>query len=76
METTQKNGLAHAYEIMTQSEAWKDLEKFMLDEKDSSMKRIDNKSAMDLTLGEVCEERGIRKGILKIFRHVNERKNI
>lgn len=67
--------LAQAYELMMHSDAWKDLEKFMLDEKDASMKRVDSKAAADLTIGEVCEERGIRKGILKIFRHINERKN-
>lgn len=63
------------YLALFNSEVWKDLEAFMNQEREASMKRIDSKSAADLTLGEVCEERGIRKGLLKVLMHVNNRKN-
>ncbi len=54
---------------MMQSEAWQDLEKYANEERELSMKRMDAKSASDLSLGEVCEERGIRKGIFRVIQH-------
>lgn len=66
--------LSKAYASMMQMDAWKDLERYAEDEREMSMKRIDDKSARDLSLGEVCEERGIRKGILKVLQHAELRK--
>jgi hypothetical protein len=63
------NALRSAYAAMMEMEAWKDLVRFCEDERDTSMKRMDAKSAAELALGEVCEERGIRKGIFKVIQH-------
>ena len=70
----EKRTLANAYALMMASDAWLDLERFMIEERTSSMRRIDDKSAASLSLGEVCEERGIRKGIIKILQHAAQRK--
>jgi flagellar motility protein MotE (MotC chaperone) len=72
-EEARRNRLASAYSAMMQSEAWKDLENFANGERESSMKRMDTKNASDLVLGEVCEERGIRKGIFKVIQHAEFR---
>jgi hypothetical protein len=64
-----KKALANAYAIMMQTDAWKDLERYAIAERDASAKRIDDKPASDLNLGTVCEERGIRKGIFKLIQH-------
>lgn len=68
-----KKALADAYNSMMNLGAWKDLEKYAEDERFMSMRRIDDKSAANLSLGEVCEERGIRKGIFKILQHAQQR---
>lgn len=60
---------------MMETDAWKDLEEYIKEQRESSMKMIDNKSAKDLSLGEVCEERGIRKGLIKILNHAQTRKD-
>jgi hypothetical protein len=65
---------ASSYSAMMQTDAWKDLEKYALNERELSVNKIDAKSAADLSLGEVCEERGIRKGIFKIMQHAAFRK--
>lgn len=58
------------YVALVTSEAWKDIEEYIKNEIDLSMRRVDDKPASDLNLGVVCEERGIRKGLLKILRYV------
>ncbi len=62
-----------AYDAMMQSDAWKDLERYADDQRQASMLRTDTKPAAGLSLGEVCEERGIRKGIVKIIQHAQFR---
>ncbi len=69
----EKKAMASAYRQMMQLPAWKDLEKYCAGERDASMKRMDVKPATDLSLGEVCEERGIRKGIHKVIMHALQR---
>lgn len=68
-----KKALADAYNSMMQLAAWKDLERYADDERHASMRRMDDKSASNLSLGEVCEERGIRKGIFKLIQHAQQR---
>lgn len=68
------NSMKAAYDDMTKLPAWKDLVDYAEGEMEASMKRIDSKSASDLNIGEVCEERGVRAGIRKILRHVDMRK--
>jgi hypothetical protein len=60
------------YHQMMQLPAWKDLEAFADNEREMSMKSIDCKSAANLSLGEVCEERGVRKGIRRIIQHAHD----
>jgi hypothetical protein len=74
MTQDEKNRWASSYGSMMQSEAWKDLERYALAEREASMQRIDVKNASDLSLGEVCEERGIRKGIFKLMQHAEFKK--
>lgn len=69
------HGLSSAYIALIQSDGWKDLEHFMDMEREASMRRIDSKAASELTVGEICEEKGIRKAINKILRYVQDRKN-
>jgi hypothetical protein len=57
---------------MMNMDAWKDLEEWASNERDASIKRVDDRAASDLNIGTVCEERGIRKGILKIIQHANQ----
>lgn len=64
-----KKATADAYHAMMVMEAWQDLIDFIQQERESSFKRTDAKSAAELTIGEICEERGIRKGLLKILQH-------
>jgi hypothetical protein len=68
----EKKERASAYQNMMQMPAWKDLEKYASEERISSMKRMDEKPAAILSLGDVCEERGIRKGIFKIIQHAEQ----
>lgn len=70
----EKKALADSYALMMTLPAWKDLDVFARSEHDGSVKREDSKSARELTLGEVGEERGIRKGILKILKHAEQRR--
>lgn len=63
---------ADIYRRMMESDGWKDLEAFALRERDQSMQRMDSTSASDLTIGQVCEERGIRKGIMKILQRAQQ----
>lgn len=72
-KTEDKKYLADAYNAMMRMPAWKDLENYAENERTSSMKRMDDKSASNLSLGEVCEERGIRKGIFKIMKYAEQR---
>lgn len=72
IKTEEKKALADAYNSMMMTSAWKDLERYADGEKESSMKRMDSKSASTLSLGEVCEERGLRKGISKIIDHAKQ----
>lgn len=65
--------LKTAYASMMVMDAWKDLEQYAADERQMSMERIDNKSASELNIGTVCEERGIRKGIFKLIQHAQQR---
>lgn len=67
-----KKSLMNAYASMMQMDAWKDLERFAILERDASAKRIDDKPASELNLGSVCEERGIRKGLFKIIKHAEQ----
>lgn len=67
-----KKSLSNEYTIMMNTPAWKHLEKYAHDEREMSMKRVDVKAASDLSLGEVCEERGIRKGILKLIQYADQ----
>jgi hypothetical protein len=64
-----KKELIAMYTAMMQTDGWKHLVDFAEKEREQSMKRMDSKPAADLSLGEVCEERGIRKGIFKIIQH-------
>ncbi len=70
--TMDKKALAAAYQSMMRMPAWEDLERFGNFEREASMQRIDVKPAKDLSLGEVCEERGIRKGIFKIVQRAKQ----
>jgi hypothetical protein len=69
-----RKSLAGAYTHMMTLDAWKDLEKWAMEEEQYSMKRQDDKPAKDLVFAEVCEERGYRKGIKKILDHAAQRK--
>lgn len=73
MNSDEKKSLQSAYQSMMYSAAWLDLERYASDERDASIKRVDDKNASDLNLGSVCEERGIRKGIFKIIKYAQQR---
>lgn len=64
-----KKAKAKNYASMMATDGWSDLVKYADAERDLSMRRMDVKSAADLSLGEVCEERGIRKGLHKLIQH-------
>lgn len=70
--TEERKNLAKAFELMMSMEAWKVLEDYSARECESSMQRMDSKSASILSLGEVCEERGFRKGIRKILKYAKD----
>ena len=57
------------FSSMMESQAWKKLDAWSKEERESSLKRTDGTSVTDLSLGMVCEERGIRKGILKVIQY-------
>lgn len=65
----QKKQLSSAYHSMMAMDAWQDLVAYAKEERESSFKRSDSKSAGDLTIGEICEERGIRKGLFKLLQY-------
>lgn len=67
----QRVSRASLYAQMVESAAWKDLERWADAERIESMKRVDDKDASALNLGTVCEERGIRKGLLKLIQHAH-----
>lgn len=73
-EKQSKKAMADAYIVMMQTAAWKDLEKFALDQIQSSMDTEDTKSSSDVTLGFVCEEKGYRKGIKRLIQHAKQRR--
>lgn len=73
--TEEKKALSEAYRMMMLLPAWRDLEHYAETEVESSVKRVDNKSASDLTLGYVCEERGVRKGIRKLIQHAEQKRD-
>jgi len=70
----ERKALSDAYFAMVQMDAWEDLERFIVDEREASVRRSDTRSAAEITLAEVGEERGIRKGLDKILKHVMFRK--
>lgn len=70
----ENKALVNAYTVMMQMDAWKDLEAFARAEVEHSISQVDSRSAADLTLGYVCEERGIRKGITKLLQHAERRR--
>lgn len=74
MNELERKQLADNYAAMMQMPAWADLQSYLLEERESSVKRSDVKSAAELTIGEICEERGIRKGLNKILQHALFRK--
>ena len=61
------NAKKDMYLALTNSHAWKDLESWATHEADASMKSIDNTPATELNLGKVCEERGYRRGLMRII---------
>lgn len=69
----EKSALAASYASITQSDAWKDLENFLNREREASLQRIERKSAADLTIGEVCQEVGMRKAMLNVLVHISNR---
>lgn len=69
MSDESKKAMSNAYHSMMAMEAWQDLTAYAKQERELSLKRMDSKSAAELTLGEICEECGIRKGLLKILQH-------
>lgn len=75
IEITDRKYKSKAYSRMMEDEAWQDLEQYAKNEQTASLKRIDDKPAADLSINSVCEERGFRKGILKILQHANECRN-
>lgn len=59
---------------MMESLAWKDFVKYAEGEKTMSVQKVDDKPASELNLGMVCEERGIRKGILRLIQYAERKK--
>ncbi len=72
MNSDERKSIAKAYHDMMQMPAWKELMKYANEERDASVKRVDDKNASDLNIGTVCEERGIRKGIFKLIKHAEQ----
>lgn len=60
------------YAALAQSDAWKDVEKWAFEQVKASQELQDAKASRELSLNEVCEERGIRKGMLKLIKHVQQ----
>ena len=71
MTDEEKKSMSSAYHSMMVTDAWQDLVAYAKSEIESSYKRMDSKSATELRIGDVCEERGIRKGLLKILQHAD-----
>lgn len=67
-----KEAKAKDYAAMMNMNAWHDLVAYAEAERDSSIKSIDDKSASDLNINIVCEQRGIRKGIFKVIQHAEQ----
>lgn len=74
MNALERKQLADNYAAMMQMQAWADLEQYLKDEILLSVNRSDSKSAAEITIGEVCEERGLRKGLNKVLQHALFRK--
>ena len=62
--------LSDLYAAMANSEAFQHLMAWMEEERQNSVKRVDSLPASDLTVGQACEERGIRKGFQKVLNQV------
>lgn len=56
-----------AFSVLVRSNAWQRLEAWVAHEVDSSIRLQDAKPADELNLGTVCEERGIRKGMMRVI---------
>lgn len=67
-----KERLKSEYTQMMETPAWKNLVAYAENERDASIKSIDDKSAADLNINVVCEQRGIRKGIFKLIQHAEQ----
>lgn len=67
-----KQSRASDYAAMMNMAAWSDLVAYAEAERDASIKSIDDKSAADLNINVVCEQRGIRKGIFKLIQHAEQ----
>jgi hypothetical protein len=65
----EKKTISNAYHTMMATDGWSDLVSYVNDERELSFKRVDSKPAAELTLSQVCEEAGIRKGMAKILQH-------
>ena len=61
------------FQDLVKLDAWRELEKWIDQECQNSMKRMDNIDAQDLKLNQVCEERGYRNGLRKVLREVRQR---
>jgi hypothetical protein len=72
IKNEEKQALAREYASLMTMRAWQDLVNYMETERDASMKSIDDKSVGDLNINIVCEQRGIRKGMLKIIQHAEQ----
>ena len=60
------------FEAMMNMPAWKLMEDWAKQEREESMKRMDNKAASDLNINVVCEERGIRIGLRKFLQKAEQ----
>lgn len=67
-----KERLKSEYTSMMGTPAWKNLVAYAENERDASIKSIDDKNASDLNINVVCEQRGIRKGIFKLIQHAEQ----
>ena len=69
----EKKALCDFYRAMTNTVAWNDLKQWVDKQLLASMDRMDSKSASSLTLIDVGEERGIRKGMLKLIHYAEQK---
>lgn len=59
------------FEAMLNTDAWKRLEQWADEERERSRDIIDSIPAKDLNSNHVCEERGIRKGMMKLVQQAH-----